>query len=312
MNILITGGAGFIGSHLAAACLARGYRVHIIDNLCSGFRHNVPPGAAFHEYDIQDARAAELVRAQRFDAIFHQAAQLDVRKSVADPLYDAQVNILGSLNLLQAAAGHCGKFLFASSGGTVYGEQHTHPADEAHSTQPMSPYGVTKLSVEKYLYFYQQTYGLPCVALRYANVYGPRQSPHGEAGVVAIFIQKMLAGVTPVINGDGLQTRDYVYIDDVVQANLRALDADQTGAFNIGVGVETTVVDIFTALNAAFGGGFNAQHGPGREGEQRRSVLHPGLAERALGWRPQVAFDEGLARTLAWFRAQATDSRSSG
>ncbi|MDZ7269000.1 MAG: SDR family oxidoreductase [candidate division KSB1 bacterium] len=303
MKVLVTGGAGFIGSHIADALLARGHEVVIIDNLVTGRKENLNPQARFHQVDIRDREIAAIFRREQFEVVYHQAAQMDVRKSVADPRYDAEVNILGTLNLLQQAQ-QTGvkKFIFASTGGAIYGEQVHFPADEEHPTWPASPYGITKLACEKYIAFFGQSYGLSYVLLRYANVYGPRQSPHGEAGVVAIFTARLLSGEQAVINGDGRQTRDYVYVGDVVAANLAALDYPVSDYFNIGTGRETDVNQLFRLLNQATGSRCEERHGPAKPGEQRRSVLSYEKAARLLGWRPQVNLEQGLEQTVAWFK----------
>jgi UDP-glucose 4-epimerase len=303
MKILVTGGAGFIGSHIVDAFVERGHEVVVVDDLSSGRRENVNEQATFVEMDIRDDRVSELFARERFDVVCHQAAQMDVRRSVADPIFDARVNVLGTLNLLQSSVQNgVKKFLFASTGGAIYGEQDTFPADEEHPLRPLSPYGITKLTGEKYLYFYQVTYGLQHVILRYANVYGPRQNPHGEAGVVAIFTTRMLAGEQAVINGDGEQTRDYVYVADVVRANLLALDYPDSEVFNIGTGIETTVNQIFRTLNELTGAGAPEYHGPSKPGEQLRSVLSYDKATRLLGWKPEVELHDGLRRTVEYFR----------
>lgn len=303
MKILVTGGAGFIGSHLADALVACGHKVAIIDNLVTGLRQNVNPRATFYEADIRGSSIAEIFERERFEVVFHQAAQMDVRHSVADPRYDAEVNILGTLNLLQLCQKMAVKsFIFASTGGAVYGEQNTFPADEEHQCWPASPYGVTKMTCERYIYFFGMAYGLKYVLLRYANVYGPRQNPHGEAGVVAIFCQRMLRRDQAIINGDGKQTRDYVYVDDVVAANVLALDCPHNDYFNIGTGVETDVNAVFACLNEALAAGCKEVHGPPKPGEQRRSVLACTKAKKLLGWQPKVDINEGLQMTARWFR----------
>src|SRR4030067_654229 len=249
MNILITGGAGFIGSNAADRFIREGHQVIVVDNLTTGKLKNLNPKAKFYKIDIKNREGLEgIFKENKIDIINHHAAQMDVRKSVDDPIYDADVNILGSLNLLQLAVKHkIKKFIFASTGGAVYGEQDYFPADEKHPQNPLSPYGISKLSLEKYLYFYKITYNLDYTILRYANVYGPRQDPHGEAGVVAIFIQKMLNKEQPIINGNGEQTRDFVYVGDVVEANILAmennpeLDSGTDNIFNIGTSIETSV-----------------------------------------------------------------------
>jgi UDP-glucose 4-epimerase len=306
MRIVVTGGAGFIASHIVDAYLERGHEVHIVDDLSTGQSGNLNPRADLHEIDIADPKAARLIERIKPDALCHHAAQMDVRHSVADPGFDARVNIIGFINLLEACK-NCAvkKELFASSGGAVYGEQDVFPAAEAHPTRPASPYGVSKRAGELYLSYYQQAFGLPYIALRYANIYGPRQSAKGEAGVVAIFLSLLLTGKTPVINGDGGQTRDYVYVGDVVAANAAALDSPFVGAVNIGTGVETDVVTIFEHLRRAVGSQIEAVHGPAKPGEQRRSCLDAGLAAQVLGWRPQTALADGLRRTAEYYRATA-------
>lgn len=304
MKVLVTGGAGFIGSHVSDAFVAAGHDVVVLDDLSSGKRDNVPAGAGFHQVDVQDREAvAAVMLAEKPQVLCHHAAQMDVRRSVADPAFDARVNLLGLLNLMEAGrANGLQRVILASTGGAIYGEQDVYPAPESHPTNPLSPYGVAKLASERYLYFYSQQYGIPYVALRYANVYGPRQNPHGEAGVVAIFIEKMLRGEQPVINGEGLQTRDYVFVGDIVRANVAAVASDFCGALNLGTGVETDVNTIFRSLVAL--GGFDTpeQHGPAKPGEQQRSVIDATRAREVLGWEPEVSLGEGLGRTLAYFR----------
>jgi len=303
MRILVTGGAGFIGSHLVDALIERQHQVAIIDNLVTGQRQNINPKAIFHEADIRDQAIAGIFERERFEVVFHQAAQMDVRRSVADPRYDADVNIIGTLNLLQQCQKTgVHKVLFASTGGAIYGEQVAFPADEEHPCWPSSPYGVTKLTCERYIHFFALNYGLKYALMRYANVYGPRQNPHGEAGVVAIFCQRMLRGEHPVINGDGKQTRDYVYVGDVVQANLLALEHPQSDYFNVGTGSETDVNAVFARLNEALEAGCKEVHGPAKAGEQLRSVLSYAKARKILGWQPKVGIADGLHKTARWFR----------
>ncbi|MDM7924620.1 MAG: NAD-dependent epimerase/dehydratase family protein [bacterium] len=303
MKLLVTGGAGFIGSHIADALIEKGHEVTIVDNLLMGRMENVPKAARFFLMDIRAAEIEKVFDLGRFDAVFHLAAQMDVRKSVEDPIFDAGVNVLGSLNLIRSAV-RTGvkKVVFASTGGAVYGEQEVFPCDETHPTRPVSPYGITKLCVEKYLYYYALEFGLKYTVLRFANVYGPRQNPHGEAGVVAIFTSRLLSGGQPVINGDGRQTRDYVYVGDVVQANLKALTHPENDAFNVGTGIETDVNRIFDLLNRYTGGKASEQHGPAKPGEQMRSVISHRKIKDVLGWEPRVGLEEGLKRTVDYFR----------
>ena len=305
MRILVTGGAGFIGSHVVDAYIQAGHEVFVVDDLSTGKRENVHPQAHFVHADIQDVAVRHLIVREKIEVLNHHAAQMDVRRSVADPLFDARVNICGLLNILEGAR-EVGvkKILFASSGGTVYGEQEVFPASEDHPTHPISPYGVSKRAGEHYLYFYQVQYGISYCALRYANVYGPRQDPHGEAGVVAIFTLRLLSGAQPVINGDGKQTRDYVFVGDVARANLAALQVEYTGPLNIGNGIEIDVNQLFQHLRALTNPQVPEIHGPAKPGEQRRSVLAWDRAAAILHWQPEVSFEEGLRQTVAYFRTR--------
>jgi UDP-glucose 4-epimerase len=303
-TFLVTGGAGFIGSHVTEGLVARGHRVLVVDDLSSGRRENLPPGAELHVLDVRSAEAARLIEGAGVRALIHHAAQMDVRRSTQEPAFDAEVNILGTLNLLQAAVrGGVQQVIFASTGGAIYGEQEVFPAAEEHPTRPLSPYGVSKLAGERYLEYFNHEHGLDATCLRYANVYGERQSPHGEAGVVAIFISRLLAGETPTINGDGLQTRDYVHVSDVVAANLASLGRPGFHIYNVGTGVETTVVEIFEGLREAAASDLRAVHGPAKPGEQRRSSIDSSRLARELGARPRTSLAEGLQRTVDWFRA---------
>lgn len=303
MNILITGGAGFIGSSIADAYRELGHELVIVDNLSTGVLDNVPKGAAFYQMDIRDEGLADVVREHNIDIINHHAAQIDVRKSVEDPRYDLAVNVLGSINVIEAALAHGVKrLIFASSGGAGYGEQVYFPADEQHPIAPCSPYGITKVTVERYLHYYHQVRGLTYTTFRYTNVYGPRQNPHGEAGVVAIFCDKLLHGQQPVINGDGGQTRDYVYIDDVVRANVRGLEMEGSDTLNVCTARETSVNDIFRTLNDALGAPAKEVHGPAKDGEQQRSVCSFEKIRSLHEWEPRMSMDEGLRRTMQWFR----------
>jgi UDP-glucose 4-epimerase len=302
MKVLVTGGAGFIGSHVADALLADGHVVHVLDDLSGGRMENVPGSSTFHQLDVCSAEARSLLESEQFDVLVHHAAQMDVRRSVADPVFDANVNVLGFLNLMEGGRrGGLNKVIFASTGGAIYGEPEYTPQDEQHSIAPLSPYGIAKYTTEKYLHYYRVTYGIEFVALRYANVYGPRQNPHGEAGVVAIFAERMLAGEQPVINGDGKQTRDYVYVGDVVAANMAALAYDGSGIFNIGTGVETDVNTLFDVIRQRANPDIEEKHVPGKPGEQRRSVLAYDHALETLGWKPSIAIPEGLRATVDWF-----------
>jgi UDP-glucose 4-epimerase len=303
MKILVTGGAGFIGSHVVDAYLELGHEVVVVDNLSSGSIENLNPKAKFYKMDIRDSDIEDLFKNEKPDVVNHHAAQMDVRKSVEDPIYDADVNIIGSLNLLQNCIRYgVKKFIFASTGGAIYGEQDYFPADEEHPTRPLSPYGVAKLTVEKYLYFYKEVHGLNYVVLRYANIYGPRQNPHGEAGVVAIFTSKMLKGEQPVINGDGFQTRDYTFVGDVVRANVLALSYEKSDVFNIGTGIETDVNTLFHKLKQLTGANCGEFHGPAKPGEQRRSVISYEKIYKTLGWKPMTSLDEGLRLTVEFFK----------
>jgi len=305
MRILVTGGAGFIGSHTVDALIAAGgHQVSILDDLSAGKRGQVNPQASFTQADLRDAAAVKgVIARERPEAIVHLAAQMDVRRSVADPPFDAQVNLVGFLNLMEAAREQgLKRVIFASTGGAIYGEQEVFPCDEDHPRRPVSPYGVAKFATEAYLFFYKVQYGIDYVALRYANVYGPRQDPHGEAGVVAIFCGRILEGQPCTIYGDGGQTRDYVYVGDVVRANLAAIQSAVSGAFNIGTGVETDVNQLYRALADAAGSKTAPKHGPARAGEQRRSVITAARAVRELAWTPQVTLGDGLARTYSFFK----------
>ena len=281
MHVLVTGGAGFIGSHIVDACVDRGWQVSVIDDLSTGDRANLNPAAAFLEGDLRDAATMRFVEMIRPDVICHQAAQIDLRKSVADPAADAEINIIGSIRLLQAAVNaRVKRFLFASSGGAGYGEPRTVPQGEDHPLHPMSPYGCAKVAVEYYLTAFREVHGLSTVALRYANVYGPRQNALGEAGVIAIFADRMSRGEPVTINGDGGQTRDFVHVSDVAAANIAAIESDVTGAFNVGTGVETSINEIYRLLAKTFGIDADPRHGPAKTGEQRRSVLRPSALQR--------------------------------
>jgi len=304
-KILVTGGAGFIGSTIADRFLAAGWDVAIIDDLSSGKRENVPAAARFYPVDVRSAAAAEAVERERPDILCHHAAQIDVRRSMADPRYDVDVNVGGLVNLLSAASrAGVRHVLFASSGGAAYGETDRIPTPEDEPTRPVSVYGASKAASELYLGVWRASHGITSTALRYGNVYGPRQDPHGEAGVVAIFAGRLLRGEPCTVNGDGKQTRDYVFVEDVARANLLAAERRHDGPVNVGTGVETDVNRLHRILADAAGIAAPALHGPAKPGEQQRSCIDPSAAARILGWRPEVAIEDGLRRTLEWFRAR--------
>jgi UDP-glucose 4-epimerase len=307
---LVTGGAGFIGSHLVERFVAEGYDVTVLDDMSRGRREHVPAGVPLEVCDIQSRDAARIVREGRFDVLVHLAAQMDVRHSVADPVHDASVNIVGTLNLLEAirASGHATRFIFASTGGVLYGDYCIPPNAENIRKEPDSPYAIAKLSVEYYLAYYVRVHGLDATALRLGNVYGPRQDPHGEAGVVAIFCGRILEQEPLTVFGDGLQTRDYVHVRDVVDAILAVIDADlgpadtmDARSFNIGTGIGSPVLDLTRILLATSGSGVEVRHAPRRAGEQQHSFLNVAKAERVLGWRPRISLEDGLADTYRWF-----------
>ncbi len=303
MRIVVTGGAGFIGSHLVDRLIQEGHEVAVVDDLSTGKRKNLNRAAKFYKMDILSPRLERVFRKERPSLVMHLAAQMDIRRSVEDPIFDAQVNILGTLNVLEQAVQHgCRKAVFSSSGGAIYGEQDVFPAPEGHPTRPLSPYGISKLAGEFYLEYYQRISGIQYVSLRYSNVFGPRQDPHGEAGVVAIFTQKMLAGEQPIINGNGRQTRDFIYVDDVVEANLAVMGKEVLGTYNVGTGQETTINDLFRYLVELTKAGCKEIHGPARKGEQVRSVVESAKLREHLGWDPRVTLREGLARTVEYFR----------
>jgi UDP-glucose 4-epimerase len=319
-TVLITGGAGFIGSHVAERFLAEGWEVHVVDNLATGKRENVPAGAQFHEYDIRKPACADLVAALRPRVLVHLAAQMDVRKSVSDPVFDAGTNIVGSLCLLESVRrdSPATRFVFSSTGGVLYGDHTVPPNVETFAKDPESPYAIAKLSVELYLAYYARVHGLDTVALRYGNVYGPRQDPHGEAGVVAIFCGRLLEGKPLTVFGDGRQTRDYVYVTDVADATWRAATQSlpepallDSRAFNIGTGVGTPVVRLAEVLSAAAGRTPAIAFAPKRPGEQQESYVDVAKADRVLGWRPAISLEDGLARSYVAFAAQHEARRHS-
>jgi UDP-glucose 4-epimerase len=311
-TILVTGGAGFIGSHVVDLLIDEGHRVVVIDDLSTGKKENINPNARFYRMDICDAKLEEIFAKEKIGWVNHHAAQIDVRKSVADPMEDAHINIQGLLNILENCVHyHVKGVVFVSSGGVVYGEPDQLPVAEDYPKCPLSPYGVSKLCSEYYLYYYQRIHGLSYIALRYGNVYGPRQDPHGEAGVVAIFTEKMLNDQNPTIFGDGEQLRDYVFVADVAQANRLAMrrlaEASSPGsiddqAYNIGTGTGTSVNALFAYLQEITGCHGNAVYGPERKGELRRIFLDVSKAERKLGWKPALNLQTGLTKTVEFFR----------
>lgn len=306
MKILLTGGAGFIGSHILDNYLYAGHNILVVDNLSTGKIENIPDGVNLEQVDITDPKIETLVQEFQPEVINHQAAQIDVRRSVDDPTFDAQVNILGSLTLLEAArkVGSVKKIIFASSGGAAYGEAEQIPTSESEPVKPISPYGIAKISVEYYLHYYYHVYHIPYIALRYANVYGPRQNPHGEAGVVAIFYERMLHQKPFVINGSGEQTRDFVYVKDVAQANLASLDTDFIGALNISTCTETSINDLVSLMAQSLDLPEDIPHGPGKAGEQMRSCLTYQKAQEKLTWQPKVDLNQGLLETAAYFKTR--------
>jgi UDP-glucose 4-epimerase len=301
MDAIVTGGAGFIGSHVADALIARGDRVVVVDNMAGGRRDRVPAAADLREIDIRDSESMRsLFDEVRPQAVFHLAAQADVRVSVDDPVFDADVNVRGTIQVLESARSCDARVVFSSTGGALYGEAEVIPSPETTPALAMSPYGISKLCAEQYIGLSNRLYGTRHVTLRYGNVYGPRQDPHGEAGVVAIFFGRLTEGGTPLIFGDGEQTRDYVYVGDVVDANLAALAyAGSQPAFNIGTQTETNVVDLLAACQDAAGTAVTPEHRPPRLGELDRSCLDCSLAAAELGWRPMVSMTDGLSATLA-------------
>ncbi len=309
VKILVTGGAGFIGSHLVDALIKKGHKVVVIDNLSTGFKSNLNPKATFYQVDICSAVIDKIFQKEKFDYLFHYAAQVDIRKSLQNPILDVEVNISGSLNLFRSCQKHgIKKIIFASSGGAIYGEQDFIPANERHPEMPISPYGVAKLSVEKYLHFYKEIYNIPYVAVRYSNVYGPRQNPKGDSGVVAIFSEKLLKNEPVTIYGDGKQTRDYLYVVDGVNAALKALQSKATGAFNIGTGKETTVNQLYRMMKSRFATKSRVIYSPFRAGEQRRSCIDYTKAKNYLGWKPAHDLDSGLNLTLKYYAEKINKS----
>lgn len=308
MKILVTGGAGFIASHVAERFLNLGHEVSIIDNLVTGKRENLPAGADFHEVDLTTPALNDVFAAVAPDVVSHHAAHIDVRRSVADPAYDARMNVLGSLNLLDCCRRHeVNKVIYAGTGGALFGEAEYLPVDEAHPINPISPYGVSKHTVEHYLFAYRTTSGLDYTVLRYPNVYGPRQDPHGEAGVVAIFALQFLRGEQPHIFGDGHKTRDYCYVGDIVAANVLALEQGSGRLYNLGWGEEVSDLTIYEAVRDAAGSDLPPAYAPARPGEVERVALDASRARAEIGWEPQVRLAEGVARAVEFYRNQVEE-----
>ena len=303
MKILVTGGAGFIASHIVDRLIDKGHEVVVVDNLSTGRDVNLNPEARFYEMDICSSELASVFKAEKPDYVDHHAAQISVVRALREPVLDAQLNIMGSLNVIQLSQEYgVKKIIYASTGGAIYGEPEYLPADESHPVNPLTPYGISKHTVEHYLYLYRVIYGLDYTVLRYANVYGPRQDPHGEAGVVAIFTQRMLNGEQPTIFGDGTATRDYVYIDDIVEANMLALDRGSGKIYNVANNRETSVNEIFGRLKAESGFPQDVIYGPARAGEIYRIFLANDKIKAGMGWTPKVDMKEGMRRTVEYYR----------
>ena len=309
-KVLVTGGAGFIGSHIVDRLVDEGYKVFVIDNLSTGKKENLNPKAKFYKADIQSSKISQIFNKEKPRIIFHLAAQIDVRKSVKDPIADAKMNILGSLNLIQnfnrinsnPKLKKSAKFIFSSTGGAIYGDTNIIPTPETHIELPLSPYGIAKLTIEKYLNYYFKVFNLPFVVLRYGNVYGPRQNAKGEAGVIAIFCDKILSNKQPIINGDGLQSRDYVFVKDVVEANMNVFKRNITGVFNIGTSKQTSVNTIFKKIQKFIKSDYKEKHGLGMAGEQRKSCLSYKKAKKTFNWEPKYSLEKGLKQTVDWFK----------
>lgn len=303
MKVLVTGGAGFIGSHVADMFIEAGHEVVVLDNLSTGRKRNLNPKAKFIQMDIRDPKLIEVFESERFEVVDHHAAQMDVRKSVADPMYDAEVNVLGSINLLECARKTgVRKIVYISSGGAAYGEPVYLPCDENHPIDPLCPYGATKHTFEHYLFMYKELYGMDYAVLRYPNVYGPRQDPFGEAGVVAIFTGRMLKGEPVTINGSGEQERDFVFVRDCARANLSVAEPGVSGIFNLGCGVGTNINQIFTELKKIIGYPLEASYGPAKAGETFKIYLDATKAGKTFGWEPTLSLEQGLRATVEYFR----------
>lgn len=313
MKVLVTGGAGFIGSHVVDQYLDNGYEVVIVDDLSTGRISNLNPGAKFYQLDIRSPQLERIFEKERPDFVNHHAAQMDVRRSVVEPLFDADVNILGSINLIECARRYdVQRFVYISTGGAVYGEPEYLPCDEQHPINPICQYGASKHTVEHYLYMYHQNYGLAYTVLRYPNVYGPRQDPHGEAGVVAIFTGQMLSGEQVVINGDGEQKRDFVHVADCAKANLLAISIENNGIFNIGSCIGTTVNQVFTTLKELTAYPLEPVYGPAKLGETREIYLDASKANQTLNWKPELGLKQGLKSTVAYFADKEASNTQGG
>ncbi|MBU3741399.1 MAG: NAD-dependent epimerase/dehydratase family protein [Candidatus Kapabacteria bacterium] len=311
MKVLVTGGAGFIGSYVAAAHLRAGHHVVVVDDLSSGREENIPEGATFERIDITSDALDALMDRERFDIVNHHAAHMELRVSVERPLHDAEVNLLGSLRLLEASRRNAVQHVvLASTGGAIYGEQDYYPADESHPVRPMSPYAISKRSMELYADYYRSVHGLSSTVLRYTNVYGPRQNPYGEAGVIAIFLNKWLTGEVPVVNGDGTQTRDYVHAEDVAHANMLAATHRLQGIYNCSTGIETSLNDLIAMLQADLGSVRQLSHGPAKLGELPRSSATAARLQAATGWTPAYALRDGIRQTTAWFVDRLTSNET--
>ncbi len=303
MKILVTGGAGFIGSHLVDRLIEKDYQVMVIDNLSTGKKEYLNPRAKFYKVDIQNSKISQIFRNEKPKMVFHYAAQIDVRKSADNPIEDAKTNILGSLNILENCKKYeVKKIILASTGGAIYRETDIIPTPENYPALSLSPYGIAKLTIEKYLNYYYKVFDLPFIALRLANVYGPRQNSKGEAGVVAIFCDKMLSKKQPIINGLGKQTRDFVFIDDVVKASILAMKRNKVGIFNIGTAKETDINTVFRKLKKIIDPACKEIHGPAQEDEQRKSCLDYSKIKKELNWKPKYNLDKGLEETVNWFK----------
>jgi UDP-glucose 4-epimerase len=305
MRILVTGGAGFIGSNVVDALVKDGHEVTVLDNLSTGKEENINPEVKFYNVDLLDLESLELAfREFKPDVVNHHAAQIDVRKSVEDPAFDAEINIIGSINLFELSINYgVRRIIFSSTGGALYGELEKLPATEDTPIEPLSPYGVSKYCVENYLNYFKRLYGIERVILRYANVYGPRQDPLGEAGVVAIFTGKILKGEKPVIYGDGTQTRDYIFVEDVVKANVLALEGKE-GIYNIGTGKETSVNELVEIFSKVLGREIKSEYAPPRKGEVSRISLDADMAKKELSFVPKYSLPEGIRKTIEWYRGK--------